>query len=378
MKILFTLRFFPSYGGGETVTMSLAETFAKHGEEVHIFYLWDRGDEPIDEKVILHKVKNINGPQNIENIHSSDIETIYKDLKDYIDNNHFDYVINQWLDPKKVYEAVSCKSKVIHCRHTSIYINSKKQELIKKIFGQKALTKVLSYKYRPYIKYGDKFVMLCEEYSNEIKTMFNHKFDNKIDYCLNPCRFTTLNEVKLSNKENSICYVGRLNKNKNVESLVRCWELISKKFPDWRFYIVGTGEAQNELIGLSNHLKLKNIFFEGFQNPLDYYKKSKIMLSASSNEGYPMTIIEAMMFGCVPIVSNTYSALNGLISSNFNGIKVNNTNYMEFVNVLINILSNQVKISEMANNCIDFAKQYDAENVIQRWYKLFNELKTNN
>ena len=37
MKILFLLRFFPVYGGGETVTIKLANKLVEHGYDVGIF-----------------------------------------------------------------------------------------------------------------------------------------------------------------------------------------------------------------------------------------------------------------------------------------------------------------------------------------------------
>ena len=48
MKIMFLLRFFPIYGGGEDVTLRLSEGFLQQGYEVFVGYLWDKGWEKIE------------------------------------------------------------------------------------------------------------------------------------------------------------------------------------------------------------------------------------------------------------------------------------------------------------------------------------------
>ena len=45
MKILYLLRCWPVFGGGETVTRTLANEMCRRGHEVGVVYLWDRTND---------------------------------------------------------------------------------------------------------------------------------------------------------------------------------------------------------------------------------------------------------------------------------------------------------------------------------------------
>lgn len=378
MIILFTLRFFPVYGGGETVTLRLADKFVSMGHEVHIFYLWDNGKQEYPTELKLFKVSEVKPPVNKEEICSDDNKLIYKSLNMYIQKNRIKYVINQWLNPKKVYQASSGMAKVFHCRHAAVYINSVKWNCFRRMLGKVLFDYILAFKYRNYIEYGDRFVLLCDEYATEMKKIFLHKRDDKIISMLNPCRFDIPSDMVFGNKENAICYVGRIYPEKQLDILIKAWKDIEDIVvkDSWFFYIIGTGDDISHVQSLAKSLECKNIRFEGFQIPIEYYKKCKIFVSASATEGYPMTIIEAMAYGVVPIIANTYSALEGIIPCDYNGIKVNNVEVLEFAKELRNLMNDNDILQKKSNIAHLFCKEnYSVKNIAMEWINLFREFE---
>lgn len=381
MNILFTIRFYPVYGGGETVTLRLAGKFADMGHNVHIFYLWDNGQQNLNSDIHIYKVSKIHLPVNGENIKRSDNHRIYKELKNYIEVNSIEVIINQWLDPYAVYKSANGNARVFNCRHAAIYINSKKRDIFKKVLGRYWYNKLLVCLYKPYVRYSDKFVLLCEEYVEEMKHIFHNRFDDKIISILNPCRFDIpLLEYVKPVKKNNICYVGRLYPEKQVDILLKAWKQVEDIAlrDGWKFYIVGTGESLETLKGISYDLGCKNVFFEGYQIPVEYYIKSKIFVSASATEGYPMTLVEAMAYGCVPVIANTYSALGGILTDNKNGFKINSLEPDDFSGKLRLLMNNSVLLEEMKINANKFCyNNYRIDIIADRWISLFNKYYIN-
>ncbi len=51
---------------------------------------------------------------------------------------------------------------------------------------------------------------------------------------------------------------------------------------------------------MAHKLNLKNISFEGFQEPEPYYARSSLFCLTSTFEGFGLVLAEAMQHGCVP------------------------------------------------------------------------------
>lgn len=60
-------------------------------------------------------------------------------------------------------------------------------------------------------------------------------------------------------------------------------------------------------------LKLRNVSFEGFQNPKEYYERASILLLTSEFEGFPLVLPECMSFGVIPAVYGSYSAVYDIV-----------------------------------------------------------------
>jgi len=105
-----------------------------------------------------------------------------------------------------------------------------------------------------------------------------------------------------------IITAGRLNPQKGHTDLLKAFYLVEKEYAKagekLRLVIMGRGELERELKELTGRLKLSNsVFFIDFQkNPFRFIKKSHLFVLSSRYEGFPNSIIEAMICG-VPIVS---------------------------------------------------------------------------
>lgn len=102
--------------------------------------------------------------------------------------------------------------------------------------------------------------------------------------------------------------------------MIDTWALLEKKYPDWRLTIVGDGVERENIEKQAKALGLKNVSFEGFKSPIEYYKRARILMLTSEYEGFPLVLAECMSFGVVPAVYGSYSAVYDIVNDGVNGI----------------------------------------------------------
>ncbi|WP_311746344.1 glycosyltransferase [Proteus penneri] len=104
------------------------------------------------------------------------------------------------------------------------------------------------------------------------------------------------NEQKIIN----LVYVGNLDKRKNVKALLKSFDMLDGNF---RLHIVGSGPEEEKL--RKQYSFNSKIIFEGYSNHVDdILYKSDIFISASTFEGLPMAVLEALSIGIPCILSN--------------------------------------------------------------------------
>lgn len=98
-----------------------------------------------------------------------------------------------------------------------------------------------------------------------------------------------------------IIYVGRLVKTKRVELLIDAY---IKSDLDCNLLILGTGPEEKSLQSKVKTLGVEDrvLFFNYTSNPFSYIRNAKIMVTATSLEGFPNTLIEGLALG-KPIIS---------------------------------------------------------------------------
>ncbi|MCK0124115.1 glycosyltransferase [Gelidibacter sp. F2691] len=111
------------------------------------------------------------------------------------------------------------------------------------------------------------------------------------------------NQTFFDTKTFNIVTVGRMDKGKNHELLIRA--IAKLRNPAVRLYIFGFGDLKIELEQLIENLNLKNqVFLMGFDpSPYQYLKAADLFMFGSNHEGFPNVLLEAMACG-LPILSS--------------------------------------------------------------------------
>lgn len=188
--------------------------------------------------------------------------------------------------------------------------------------------------------------------SNEIKELFVKKHP-RIQHSLlttlyNPVdtdqvlRQSTEPCPVLFDKTNfNVISIGRLSPSKGFDRLISVAdELVNGKgLSKIRFYILGAGELETELLNLIRSRKLSShVILLGFaRNPFPYLVQANLFLLTSRFEGFPMALLESKILA-IPSVSASCSGVSEAIKDTIDGFIVSNESDSEFIDGAVDLI----------------------------------------
>ncbi len=385
MNILFVSSFpiEPVTGGVQRVTSILANEFDKLGFSVNCLVMNNTSSQ--FAFTINHYFLPERGLTNSAN------KNFYHQL---LGELKIDVIINQAGVIKEIVDFVSEKSNY-NCKLFTVHHNCIKclRENFKNIILGSTYGKIIKIfdfnvvwdillinnkiKYTKYfstaINKSNKLVLLSEEYKSELNTYLKTWLEDKVVSISNPLPFS-IQQVDLRKKENRLVYVGRVEyAQKQTHLLIPIWQQISKKFPDWHLDIVGDGTYLAELKNQSEKKNLINIHYHGYQDPQPFLEKAKIFLMTSSFEGYGMVLVEAQVFGVVPIAFNSFPILKNMLLNFSAGMGVRPFDIDDYVDKLSILICEEETRLLMIYNGYKAADRFIPSTIVQDWIKLFKE-----
>ncbi len=360
----------PTKGGVSRVCDNLTKPFSVEGASVYIIssdnsYIGNYKDSWIFPSPKVTDIANSNFLLNLQNQ--------YK----------FNYVIIE--DPQEawVISAVEClkgRTFLIGHLHNSpfglySYVSRLKPQFLA---DSKIIRNLVFYKKRKAVKNHykkvsnllDKLVLLSDRYESELYKLAEFRPEQVIAI---PNPFPQI-DYKDHKKNNTILFVGRIaNPQKRVFALLDIWKRLAPQLPDWDMKIVGEGPQLKECKAKAQKMRLERISFEGHQVPDKYYNDSKLFVMTSLYEGFPMTLVEAMQYKCVPIAFDSFAALSEILDEGNCGLLVPSFSEKLFTSAVMRLALDNDKLSEMASNCRNKSIQYAPSLIADKWISLFND-----
>jgi glycosyltransferase involved in cell wall biosynthesis len=174
-------------------------------------------------------------------------------------------------------------------------------------------------------------------------------------------------------KEYAMVFVGELVERKRVDILLDAFQLVKKVCKEARFCIVGDGPLRQILEEKSQEMQISDsVDFVGLQeNVWPYLEMSKIFALASEGEGLPFAMIEAMVCGLVPVVTDV-GTIRDTIKHGVNGFLVNIGDRRNLAKNVIALLCDESLYGKMSANATAVRDDYSYEKTIDAWDKIFS------
>lgn len=177
-----------------------------------------------------------------------------------------------------------------------------------------------------------------------------------------------------NDQSKTIFYIGRLEKRKAVNQLLKAFEIIQQFDNRYGLKIAGDGPQKSELMELSKELKLKNVRFLG---QIDEEKKVKLLQTsdvfcspAVYGESFGIVLLEAMAARCV-VVAGANAGYESVLSGTGQISLVNPKDNKEFARKLMIMASNHVLRKVWLEWAQNEVKQYSYDTIVNKYLMLY-------
>lgn len=374
-------------GGVEKITCELAGEMAERGHRVTILYRDGREGRPyfpLHKEIETHNILFRNGRQIISEKlppiwrvfreisrvvsqqEAQSINAAYKtkqygiEIRKWIDALQPDIILSSSI-PSTTYVIDGAKTRIpvitmIHSHPDIQFHKLSKREL--KAGGKSAAIQILlpsgmktARKYFP---------------STDIRVIGN--------------AIKTPDPMPLYKGENShtIVNVGTFNDNKDQKLLISAFKEISSRFPDWKLELWGsTGNAyakqvEEEIHKLNLEDKIK-VFGKTHHVWEDVYSRGTIYAITSHEEGFPLSLSEAMMMGIPAVGLSECHGVNDLIHDGKTGF-LTGSHPKELAEALEKLMSHPSLCHSMGSAGKEIIKDYTTKRIYDQWEKLMKEI----
>ena len=177
-------------------------------------------------------------------------------------------------------------------------------------------------------------------------------------------------------KEPWLITVGRLIPRKGIDYLAKVAVPVLKKYPDWKWIVIGDGEEYDFLhnVATQNHLENQLILTGRKDNINDYLKKARIYVMTSREEGLPMCLLEAKTF-CIPSVSfDILTGPNEIIEHGKNGFLIPPFDCQDMIEKLMKLMEDEALREQFAAHAQDNLAKFQLEHILNEWNQVLDSL----
>ncbi len=384
MNILFLLDCFPNYGGIERITALLANELTIRGHRVTIY--GRRGNAPADAYHFVEGVEIV----NVFDIHDSAF------FLNCLRSRETDIIINQgcfhFLNPLLRKARGISNIKIISVLHNDPAHATKVSKPLPGTDPRlKAAVKttlwpiyrgIMHRRFRrglqQTVRLSDRMVVLSPTYIDSLYRK-SGKHIERTSIVAIPNFIHEPESLDITAKEHSIVYVGRVAElQKKVSRLIDIWEVLSVRIPSWHLTIVGDGDALPTCREEADRRHLENIHFTGYKNDVNpYLRKASIIVLVSDHEGFPMSLLEAMSYGCVPVCYNSFNALSDLVTDGKEGHNIQPLDKEAFINSIVRLVENPDNLNVMQQNAYAKSQSFEISRIINKWLNLIEDITAN-
>ncbi len=221
-------------------------------------------------------------------------------------------------------------------------------------------------------RYCDSVVVLTQR--DKEYWLKHTRHQSQIIAIANPCPFPAQEYIKENKK--IVLSVGRLDRDKGFDLLLKAWLYIVTVMPEWRLKIVGAGDQRAELIEfIKANQMTESVDLVGATDDVSYYyKQAEIFCLPSRIEGFGMVLTEALAFG-LPIVSFDCGPGPAEVLKDTGSILVPKNDISQLALALIRLMKNDEQREMIGCKGKEKVDIYQPDTIIREWLGLLKSLE---
>jgi glycosyltransferase involved in cell wall biosynthesis len=178
-----------------------------------------------------------------------------------------------------------------------------------------------------------------------------------------------------SRKRTELVYLARYSKEKRHDLAVEAFSKVVKALPNATLSMYGKGSEKTAIISLIARLGLqKSVFVNDYtQDVSSVYRRAGISILTSTNEGYPLGIMESLSNGCPVIAFDVRYGPADMIEEGVSGWLVPFGDIDALANRIVSVLSNPALHGALCDGAFDASRQFQADRIAAAWKRLVAE-----
>ncbi len=173
----------------------------------------------------------------------------------------------------------------------------------------------------------------------------------------------------------NILFVGRLEKRKGLDHLLKAYRRVKAEVPNSRLIVVGPGTRLRKKY--EKHVrrhKLEDVVFAGYTSYDElprYYKTADIFCTpATGGESFGIVLLEAMAVG-TPVVATNIEGYASVMTQGKEGLLVPPKDDKELARALLSLISDEPLRQQMGARGMVTAQEYDWRKVARRVFEYY-------
>lgn len=177
-------------------------------------------------------------------------------------------------------------------------------------------------------------------------------------------------------REPAFVVVGRLVAQKGHEAILRAFASIAPRLPGWRLWILGQGHREASLKTLCHQLGIRDrVDWHGLvPHPETYYQRASVFVSASSYEGMPNAMLEAMSAGLPVVVSDSSPGPLEMVQDRESGVVFPHGSILQLSKVMDELATDATLRDSLGRGGRASVEAFSEDRVFQMWDDLCAEV----
>jgi len=174
----------------------------------------------------------------------------------------------------------------------------------------------------------------------------------------------------------SIVAMGRLERQKGFDLLLRSFSRLSEELSHWNLVILGEGPLRSELEALRDELGLsKRVAMPGnMRTPHEVLSQAELFVMSSRFEGFPNALCEAMSCGLPVISTDCPSGPRNIVRHEIDGLLVPNQDVEALAKAMNRLMGSETDRKRFGARAVEVCERFSVDKAMHSWDQVLRKV----